>query len=200
MTPRVFLQRASWLTRYSARSGKSAARVFTSTDRRKHRSGGLAIAISIRPGMCHDKYAVNMTDERQRLWPYHVTQQKVARSWSTQVDLMDRYPEHRFGSSSAQQYKWLEQLYPPLFERVRQKVLEGKFYPIGGSWVENDANMPSGEALARQLIYGQRYFESRFGMRSRVGWLPDSFGLTGALPQIMRGAGMEYFFTQKLSW
>ncbi|KAI0287851.1 glycoside hydrolase family 38 protein [Russula brevipes] len=134
------------------------------------------------------------------LWPYHVTQQKVARSWSTQVDLMERYPEHRFVSSSAQQYKWLEQLYPPLFERVRQKVLEGKFYPIGGSWVENDANMPSGEALARQLTYGQRYFESRFGLRSRVAWLPDSFGLTGALPQIVRGAGMEYFFTQKLSW
>lgn len=150
--------------------------------------------------MSHDTHVVNMTHERQRLWPYHVTQQKVARSWSTQVDLMDRYPEHRFGSSSAQQYKWLEQLYPPLFERVRQKVLEGKFYPIGGSWVENDANMPSGEALARQLIYGQRYFESRFGIRSRTGWLPDSFGLTGALPQIMRGAGMEYFFTQKLSW
>ncbi|KAI9447174.1 glycosyl hydrolases family 38 N-terminal domain-containing protein [Lactarius psammicola] len=134
------------------------------------------------------------------LWPYRVTQQKVARSWSTQVDLMDRYPEHRFACSSAQQYKWLEQLYPPLFERVREKVLEGKFYPIGGSWVENDANMPSGEALSRQLIFGQRYFESRFGQRSRVAWLPDSFGLTGALPQIIRGAGMDYFFTQKLSW
>lgn len=134
------------------------------------------------------------------LWPYHVTQQKVARSWSTQVDLMDRYPEHRFASSSAQQFKWLEQLYPPLFERVRQKVLEGKFYTIGGSWVENDANMPSGEGLARQLIFGQRYFESRFGSRNRVAWLPDSFGLTGALPQIIRGAGMDYFFTQKLSW
>ncbi|KAI0248419.1 glycoside hydrolase family 38 protein [Lactifluus subvellereus] len=134
------------------------------------------------------------------LWPYHVTQQKVARSWSTQVDLMERYPEHRFACSSAQQFKWLEQLYPPLFERVREKVRAGMFYPIGGSWVENDANMPSGEALARQMIFGQRYFESRFGLRSRVGWLPDSFGLTGALPQIIRGAGMDYFFTQKLSW
>jgi alpha-mannosidase len=113
---------------------------------------------------------------------------------------MERYPEHRFACSSAQQFKWLEQLYPPLFERVREKVRAGMFYPIGGSWVENDANMPSGEALARQLIFGQRYFESRFGLRSRVGWLPDSFGLTGALPQILRGAGMDYFFTQKLSW
>jgi alpha-mannosidase len=152
-------------------------------------------------------------------WPYSVTQQKVARSWSTQVDLMDRYPEHRFACSQAQvmpfscghfnpmtyahcsqQYKWLEQLYPPLFERVKVKVLEGKFHPIGGSWVENDSNMPSGEALARQFVYGQRYFESRFGMRCDTAWLPDSFGLTGALPQLIRLAGMNYFFTQKLSW
>ncbi|KAG5635742.1 hypothetical protein H0H81_010225 [Sphagnurus paluster] len=134
------------------------------------------------------------------LWPYRVTQQKVARSWSTQVDLMDRYPEHRFSCSSAQQYKWLEQLYPPLFERVKQKVLDGKFHPVGGSWVENDSNMPSGEALVRQFLFGQRYFESRFGKRCDTAWLPDSFGLTGALPQLIRGAGMSYFFTQKLSW
>ncbi|OBZ74598.1 Alpha-mannosidase [Grifola frondosa] len=134
------------------------------------------------------------------LWPYRVTQQKVARSWSTQVDLMDRYPEHRFTCSQAQQYKWLEQLYPPLFERVKAKILEGKFHPVGGSWVENDSNMPSGEALARQFIFGQRYFESRFGQRCKTAWLPDSFGLTGALPQLIRLADMEYFFTQKLSW
>jgi alpha-mannosidase len=95
---------------------------------------------------------------------------------------MDRYPEHRFVASSAQQYKWLEELYLPLFDRVREKVLKGKFHPFGGSWVENDANMPSGEALARQLVYGQRYSQSRFGSRSRVAWLPDSFGLTGRAP------------------
>ncbi|ETW79602.1 glycoside hydrolase family 38 protein [Heterobasidion irregulare TC 32-1] len=133
------------------------------------------------------------------LWPYSVTQQKVARSWSTQVDLMDRYPEHRFTCSSAQQYKWLEQLYPPLFARVKEKVRSGQFHPVGGSWVENDANMPSGEALARQMIFGQRFFESRFGKRCDTAWLPDSFGLTGALPQLIRLSGMDYFFTQKLS-
>jgi alpha-mannosidase len=104
------------------------------------------------------------------LWPYSVTQQKVARSWSTQVDLMDRYPEHRFTCSTAQQYKWLEQLYPKLFDKVKAKVLSGQFQPVGGSWVENDGNMPSGEALARQLIFGQRYFESRFGKRCVSGW------------------------------
>ncbi|KAJ3503870.1 hypothetical protein NLJ89_g8237 [Agrocybe chaxingu] len=134
------------------------------------------------------------------LWPYRVTQQKVARSWSTQVDLMERYPEHRFACSSAQQYKWLEELYPPLFDRVKEKVLDGRFHPIGGSWVENDSNMPSGEALVRQFLFGQRFFETRFGQRCETSWLPDSFGLTGALPQLIRGAGMKYFFTQKLSW
>ncbi|TFK83854.1 glycoside hydrolase family 38 protein [Polyporus arcularius HHB13444] len=133
------------------------------------------------------------------LWPYRVTQQKVARSWSTQVDLMDRYPEHRFTCSQAQQYKWLEQQYPPLFERVKEKIKAGTFHPVGGSWVENDSNMPSGEALARQFIFGQRYFESRFGARCKTAWLPDSFGLTGALPQLIRLADMDYFFTQKLS-
>lgn len=113
---------------------------------------------------------------------------------------MQRYPEHRFASSSAQQYKWLEELYPSLFEILKEQVLEGKFHPIGGAWVEHDANMPSGEALVRQVVMGQRYFETRFGKRCEVGWLPDSFGLTGSLPQIFRGAGMKYFFTQKLSW
>jgi alpha-mannosidase len=152
------------------------------------------------------------------LWPYSVTQQKVARSWATQVDLMERYEEHRFAASSAQQYKWLEQvrlalhssarsvltrkgqLYPKLFEKVQAKIAAGRFHLVGGSWVENDANMPSGEALVRQFLYGQRYFASRFGKRCETGWLPDSFGLTGAYPQLMRQAGMKYFFTQKLSW
>ncbi|KAJ7203479.1 glycoside hydrolase family 38 protein [Mycena haematopus] len=136
------------------------------------------------------------------LWPYSVTQQKTARSWATQLDLMERYPEHRFTCSQAQQYKWLEQVcsISPLFKRISTQVAAKKFHPIGGAWVEHDANMPSGEALVRQMLYGQRYFESRFGVRCETGWLPDSFGLTGALPQLLRGAGMKYFFTQKLSW
>ncbi|KAG2052533.1 glycoside hydrolase family 38 protein [Suillus hirtellus] len=134
------------------------------------------------------------------LWPYSVTQQKTARSWSTQIDLMERYPEHRFTCSQAQQFKWLEEQYPPLFERIKKKVASGQFHLIGGSWVENDGNMPSGEALVRQFLYGQNYFESRFGKRCETAWLPDSFGLTAAYPQLIRDAGMKYFFTQKLSW
>lgn len=134
------------------------------------------------------------------LWPFSVTQQKTARSWSTQCDLMDRYPEHRFVASQAQQFKWLEEQYPMLFDVIRQKVEDGKFMPIGGSWVENDTNMPAGEALCRQMIYGQRYFKSRFGKYCDVHWLPDTFGYSSQLPQICRLAGMDYFFTQKLSW
>ncbi|KAJ6623283.1 glycosyl hydrolases family 38 N-terminal domain-containing protein [Mycena sp. CBHHK59/15] len=132
-------------------------------------------------------------------WLFSVTQQKTARSWATQIDLMERYPEHRSACSRAQQYKCLQQQYSILFERFTTQVLTHKFHPIGGSWAENDANMPSGEALVRQFLFGQRYFESHFGKRCETAWLPDSFGLTGALPQLIRGAGMKYFFTQKLN-
>ncbi|KAJ9496005.1 Glycoside hydrolase, 38 vacuolar alpha mannosidase [Exophiala xenobiotica] len=134
------------------------------------------------------------------LWPWAETKRKVARSWSNQCDLMDRYPEHRFACSQAQQYKWLKQYYPYVFDRVKSKVKEGKFQPIGGSWVEHDTNMPSGESLVRQFLYGQRFFESNFGERCQTFWLPDTFGYSSQLPQICRLAGMSRFFTQKLSW
>lgn len=134
------------------------------------------------------------------LWPWAETKRKVARSWANQCDLIDRYPEHRFVASQAQQYKWLQQLYPTLFDRVKSKIKEGKFQAIGGSWVEHDTNMPSGESLVRQFLYGQRFYESRFGERSRTFWLPDTFGYSTQLPQLCRLAGMSRFFTQKLSW
>ena len=113
---------------------------------------------------------------------------------------MDRYPEHRFACSQAQQYKWLEQLYPSLYDRVKAHVKKGVFQPIGGSWVEHDTNMPSGESLVRQFLYGQRFFESHFGERCQTFWLPDTFGYSSQLPQLCRLAGMSRFFTQKLSW
>ncbi|KAI9687349.1 MAG: Glycoside hydrolase, 38 vacuolar alpha mannosidase [Bathelium mastoideum] len=134
------------------------------------------------------------------LWPWAETKRKIARSWSNQCDLMDRYPEHRFCCSQAQQYKWLEQLYPSVYDRVKEKVKLGTFQPIGGSWVEHDTNMPSGESLTRQFLYGQRFFETRFGQRCKTFWLPDTFGYSTQLPQLCRLAGMTRFFTQKLSW
>ncbi|KAI9803462.1 MAG: hypothetical protein M1825_001805 [Sarcosagium campestre] len=134
------------------------------------------------------------------LWPWAETKRKVARSWANQCDLLDRYPEHRFTCSQAQQYKWLEQLYPAVYDRVKEKVKKGTFQPIGGSWVEHDTNLPSGESLVRQFLCGQRFFESHFGERCTTFWLPDTFGYSSQLPQLCRLAGMSRFFTQKLSW
>jgi len=134
------------------------------------------------------------------LWPWAETKRKVARSWSNQCDLMDRYPELRFCVSQAQQYKWLDEYYPSVFDRVKEKVKKGTFQPIGGSWVEHDTNMPNGESLVRQFLYGQRFFESHFGQRCTTFWLPDTFGYSSQLPQLCRLAGMSRFFTQKLSW
>ena len=134
------------------------------------------------------------------LWPWAETKRKVARSWSNQCDLMDRYDEHRFTCSQAQQYQWLKQYYPYVYDRVKEKVRKGLFEPIGGSWVEHDTNVPSGESLVRQFLYGQRFFESHFGERCQTFWLPDTFGYSSQLPQLCRLAGMSRFFTQKLSW
>ncbi|ORY20873.1 glycosyl hydrolases family 38 N-terminal domain-domain-containing protein [Naematelia encephala] len=134
------------------------------------------------------------------LWQFSHTRQKIARSWSTQLDLFDRFPSHQFSASSAQQYAWLEESYPELFERVRSAVRAKRFIPVGGSWVEYDCILPSGETLVRQQLYGQRYFQAKFGVRSREAWLPDTFGYASQLPQILRLSGIEYFFTQKLSW
>ncbi|MBB6099895.1 alpha-mannosidase [Deinobacterium chartae] len=134
------------------------------------------------------------------LWPVAETRRKGRRTFETVLNLMDRYPDFSFNQSSAQLYAWMEQQHPELFGRIRQRVLEGRLEPVGGMWVEPDAQMTGGESLARQLLYGQRYFLSRFGRASRVAWLPDTFGFSGALPQLLREAGIEGFFTTKLTW
>ncbi|KAF3762408.1 family 38 glycoside hydrolase [Cryphonectria parasitica EP155] len=134
------------------------------------------------------------------LWPWAETKRKVARSWTNQCNLMELYPELNFACSQAQQFKWLKQYYPYAFDRVKEKVKAGQFQPIGGSWVEHDTNMPSGESLVRQFVYGQRFFEANFGDRSKTFWLPDTFGYSAQLPQLCRLAGMDRFLTQKLSW
>jgi alpha-mannosidase len=113
---------------------------------------------------------------------------------------MDEYPDYVFACSQAQQYAWVKERDPELYERILAKVSAGQFVPTGGSWVEPDLNIPSGESLVRQLLFGQRFFEAEFGLRCREFWAPDAFGYTGQLPQLMRGAGIDRFFTQKLSW
>lgn len=134
------------------------------------------------------------------LWPLEETRRKARRSFHTAISLLDRYPELHFNQSSAQLYAFVEQDDPDLFAQIKQKVAAGQWEPIGGMWVEPDINMPSGESLTRQLLYGQRYFERVFGTTSNVCWLPDCFGFSPALPQLLRGAGIENFFTIKLTW
>ncbi|MBX3069978.1 MAG: alpha-mannosidase [Thermomicrobiales bacterium] len=134
------------------------------------------------------------------LWPLAETRRKTRRTFSSVLDLMERYDDFTFNQSSAQVYEWIADDDPAVFERIRQRIAEGRWEPIGGMWVESDANIPSGESFARQLAYGQRYFEETFGIRNKTVWLPDVFGYSGGLPQIMRGAGITGFFTTKLNW
>jgi alpha-mannosidase len=134
------------------------------------------------------------------LWPLRETRRKVARTVANVLQLMDAGDDLVYVMSAAQHWEWLRTDHPALFERARQRVAEGRFVPIGGMWVESDTVLPGGEAMVRQFTEGQRYFVEHFGGTSRVAWLPDSFGYSGALPQIVRLAGIEYFLTQKISW
>jgi alpha-mannosidase len=134
------------------------------------------------------------------LWPLAETYRKCVRTFSSQCAYMDDYPEYRFACSQAQQYTWIKQRNPDLFRRIAERVERGQFIPVGGTWIEPDCNIPSGESLVRQFLLGQTFFEREFGRRCREFWNPDVFGYNGQLPQIMRGAGIEWFLTQKLSW
>ena len=134
------------------------------------------------------------------LWPLRETIRKVSRTCSSMVELLGDEEEFLYGMSSAQQYKWLKTHRPEVWERVKQAVAEERFLPLGGMWVESDTVMPSGESLVRQFLYGQNFFRKEFGITSKGVWLPDSFGYSPALPQLMRRAGFEWFFTQKISW
>ncbi|PYY51535.1 glycoside hydrolase family 38 C-terminal domain-containing protein [Curtobacterium sp. MCBD17_023] len=134
------------------------------------------------------------------LWPVRETKRKCARTFSNVLDLMDRDPDFTFACSSAQQYAWMRDEYPEVFGRIKQRVAEGRWIPVGGMWVESDTNLPGGEALARQFVAGKRFFLEEFGIDTPEAWLPDSFGYTGALPQIVRAAGSKWFVTQKPSW
>ncbi|KAL0486594.1 alpha-mannosidase [Acrasis kona] len=134
------------------------------------------------------------------LWPYDETKRKCARSWSSQLSIMNKFKDYKFSQSQAQLYEWTKQLYPELYEQIKQKVQEGQFVPVGGSWVEMDGILPSGESMARQFLYGQRFFKKEFGKYCTEFWLPDSFGYSGQLPQIMKLSNIDSFVTQKMSW
>lgn len=134
------------------------------------------------------------------LWPFSETRRKVVRTFATVARLAKLGYRFTFVQSGAQNYKWLEEQEPRLFDEVRRLVSEGRWLPIGGMWVESDTQLVSGESLARQFLYGQRYFMEKLGVRSRICWMPDTFGFSAQLPQLMRKAGMEVFVTHKVMW
>ncbi|XP_065655728.1 alpha-mannosidase 2C1 isoform X2 [Hydra vulgaris] len=134
------------------------------------------------------------------LWPYEETIRKCGRSWSSVISLMRRYPNFTFACSQAAQFEWVKKTYPSLFKDIQYYSEAKQFFPTGGTWVEMDGNMPSGESFIRQFLYGQRFFKMEFGSYCDTFWLPDTFGYSAQLPQIIRQAGIKNFLTQKLSW
>ena len=134
------------------------------------------------------------------LWPLRETIRKCARTFSTVLELMDRYPDYRFVVSQAQHLAWMRDGYPDLWERMKERIAEGRLEPTGSMWVESDCNIPSGESLVRQIFYGKQFHRREFGIETEDVWLPDVFGYSAALPQIMRRSGIRWFLTQKLSW
>ncbi len=134
------------------------------------------------------------------LWDKKETLKKCARTYANTVSLMDQYPEYTFIQSSSYHIDLIKKNYPSLFEKMKEKILEGRYEPNGGVWVECDCNIPTGEAMVRQFVWGQRYTKENFGYLSDAFWLPDTFGYSAALPQIMQKCGIRYFLTTKIAW
>ena len=133
-------------------------------------------------------------------WTVAQTREKVVRSFATVLKLMDEYPNYKFMSSQPVLYYFLKQRYPELMDQIKEKVKEGRWEPEGAMWLEADCNLTSGESLVRQFVYGKRFFKEEFGVDNKILWLPDVFGYSGALPQIMKKSGVDYFMTTKLAW
>ncbi|HBL40246.1 MAG TPA: alpha-mannosidase [Ruminococcaceae bacterium] len=134
------------------------------------------------------------------LWPIRETKRKGARTFSNVLRLMERYPDFVFGASQPQLYQWVKDGYPQLYSRVKKKVKENRWECQGAMWVEADTNISGAEPLVRQFLYGKKFFAEEFGVDARSLWLPDVFGYSAALPQIMKKSGVDYFVTQKLCW
>lgn len=133
-------------------------------------------------------------------WTVAQTREKVARSFATVLKLMDEYPDYKFMSSQPQLYVFLKERYPELYAQVKLKIEEGRWEPEGGMWLEADCNLTSGESLVRQFVHGKKFFKEEFGVDNKILWLPDVFGYSAALPQILKKSGIDYFMTTKLSW
>jgi alpha-mannosidase len=134
------------------------------------------------------------------LWQTIHTKGKAIRTFANQLQLLQQYPQYRFAQSQPQLYAWVKENAPELWQNIQRMVAGGQWEPLGALWVEADCNLPSGESLVRQILYGTQFFETEFGYQTLVAWLPDTFGFTAALPQILSRSGIKYFVTSKLSW
>lgn len=133
-------------------------------------------------------------------WTVEQTKEKVVRSFSTVLKLMEEYDSYKFMSSQPQLYKFLKDRYPDVYDRIKERVKEGRWEVEGGMWVEADCNVTSGESLVRQFLHGKKFFKEEFGKENKNLWLPDVFGYSAALPQILRKSGIDYFMTTKIAW
>jgi len=134
------------------------------------------------------------------LWRLQETRRKVARTYASQMSLIDRYPGYVFGASAPQHHAWTQQDHPALAARIKKAVAEGRWEPQGGMWIEADCNLPSGESLVRQFLHGKNFWKDEYGVDVRNCWIPDVFGYAASMPQILRKSGVDFFLTQKLSW
>lgn len=134
------------------------------------------------------------------LWTLAQTREKTQRSFATVLQLMEQYPEYVFMSSQPQLYDYLKQEEPELYERVKEKVKEGRWEVEGAMWLEADCNLSSGESLVRQVLHGKKFMKEEFDVDSHILWLPDVFGYSAAMPQILQKSGVNQFVTSKISW
>jgi len=134
------------------------------------------------------------------LWPVAETIRKCARTYSNALTLMKQYPEYKFVQPSVLHLDWMRRYYPDIFEEIKKQVAAGRYEPNGGVWVECDCNIPSGESMVRQFLHGQLYTRKYLNYEADSFWLPDTFGYNAAIPQIMKGCNVKYFYTQKISW
>lgn len=134
------------------------------------------------------------------LWQLRHTREKAGRSFSTACKLMEQYPDYKFFQSQPQLYDYTKKKYPELYAKIKERVKEGRWEPEGGMWVEADCNLISGESMVRQFLVGKRFLKEEFDVDSKVLWLPDVFGYSAAMPQILKKCGIDYFMTTKISW
>lgn len=134
------------------------------------------------------------------LWQLKDTVRKCGHSFANAIKMLERHPDYKFSSGQAQLYAYTKEYYPELYARIKELIAAGRWEPVGPMWVESDCNVISGESLVRQLLHGQMFYRDEFGKDSDICWLPDTFGFQPNIPQILKLAGIRYFYSYKLHW